>query len=175
MKRLDYLFKQYENILGWYKHSETKSNFLVSVNTLMVGVINGLLFVGVDKMAQVNETYTGSLWCLLALCGLSLVGSYLYILKAIWARHHGKTVTLDDNEKLWFFGHAASMTKEQHKRLVDNWSEPAMEETMVTQNYILSCNVNQKYDALNRAISLTIISLILLFILGITYAAAITS
>ena len=52
MTRLDFLFQQYGNILDWYKQSETKSSFLVTINTLVVGVVNALVFVGVDKVAD---------------------------------------------------------------------------------------------------------------------------
>jgi len=46
---------------------------------------------------------------------------------------------------------------------------------MLAQNFILSRNVRVKFDSLNRAISLTIISLILLFALGIAYAIAVAN
>jgi hypothetical protein len=172
MNRLQYLFNQYANILDWYKQSETKSNFLVTINTLVVGVVNGLVFVGVDKVARVKAVYGVSIWCLLALCGLSLVGSYLLILKAVWARHRGEVIQLEDTEKLWFFGHVAGMSRDEHKELLTQWSEEKLEATMSAQIYILSRNVNLKYDSLNMAISLTIVSLILLFFLGIAYAIA---
>ena len=46
---------------------------------------------------------------------------------------------------------------------------------MSAQNFILSKNVSIKFDALNRANSLTIVSLILLFALGIAYAMAVAN
>lgn len=174
MTRLEYLFNQYGNILDWYKQAETKSSFLVTVNTLVVGVVNGLVFVGVDKVSHVKNIYSVAIWILLSMCGLSLVGSYLFILRAVWARHHREAEkNLTDKEKLWFFGHLASMSRDQHKTLLNQFSEEHLEATMSAQNFILSHNVNTKYNSLNFAISLTIISVILLFALGIAYAIAV--
>lgn len=58
MTRLDYLFKQYENILSWYNQSENKAKYLVSINTLIIGATNGLVFVGTDKVSVVRPLYT---------------------------------------------------------------------------------------------------------------------
>jgi len=175
MTRLEFLFSQHGNILDWYKQSETKSSFLVTINTLVVGVVNALVFVGVDKVALVKNVYGFSVWSLLALCGLALVASYLFILKAVRARHRGEVINLSDREKFWFFGHIASMSQDEHKKLMGQWSEENLEATMSAQNFILSKNVSIKFDSLNRAISLTIVSLILLFGLGIAYAIAVAN
>jgi len=58
MTKLDYLFKHYENLLDWYKQSEEKGKFLVTLNTLVVGVVNGLVFIGADKVRAVGLLYT---------------------------------------------------------------------------------------------------------------------
>lgn len=175
MTRLEFLFQQYENILNWYKQSETKSSFLVTINTFVVGVVNALVFVGVDKVARVKDVYSFLVWSLLALCGLTLIASYLFILNAVWARHRGEVIKVSDQEKFWFFGHVASMSPDEYKKLMSQWSEQNLEATMSAQNFILSRNVSVKFDSLNRAISLTIISLILLFALGIAYAIAVAN
>ena len=73
MTRLDYLFKQYENILSWYNQSENKAKYLVTINTLIVGATSGLVFVGADKVSVVRPLYTMRIWFLLALSGLALV------------------------------------------------------------------------------------------------------
>jgi hypothetical protein len=77
MTRLDYLFKQYQNVLGWYKQSEEKAKFLVTLNTVVVGVVNGLVFVGAAKVREVGLVYTIPIWVLLALSGVALIGSYV--------------------------------------------------------------------------------------------------
>lgn len=45
MTKVEYLFKQFETILGWYKQSEEKAKFLVGLNTLVIGVVNGRCFI----------------------------------------------------------------------------------------------------------------------------------
>ena len=67
------------------------------------------------------------------------------------------------------------MSQDEHKKLMGQWSEENLEATMSAQNFILSKNVSIKFDSLNRAISLTIVSLILLFGLGIAYAIAVAN
>ena len=173
--RLEYLRAQYENILGWYKQSEEKAKFLVTINTLVVGVVNGLVFVGAEKIATVRRVYTVSLWVLLLLSGLALIGSYLFILRAVWARHGGEVLKLKDHERLWFFGDIAAMSREEHQKLLDDWSEEHLEASLSAQNYILSRNVKTKYDSLNLATSLTIVALVLLFILGVTYGLTVSN
>lgn len=175
MTKLDYLFKQFETILGWYKQSEEKAKFLVGLNTLVVGVVNGLVFVGADKMRAVRDVYSIPIWLLLGLSGTALVASYLFILRAMWPRHHARDLTLKSSEKLWFFGDVASMSKEEHRNTMDNWTEHDVEATMVAQNYILSRNVWVKHEALNWAIALTIVALVLLFGLGLAYGIAVAN
>jgi len=173
MDRLTYLFKQYDTILGWYKQAEAKSTILHAINGLLVGVLNGLVFVGVDKVSGLRHFYGGLIWILLTLTAFCVVGSYLFMLKAVWARHHGKEPPLSNSEKLWFFGHIAELSRETYKQQLDPFDPAKIEATMLAQNQILAHNVVTKFDALNSAISLTIVAIILFFGLGLAYASAI--
>jgi Family of unknown function (DUF5706) len=173
MTKLDYLLKQYETVLGWYKQSEEKASFLMTLNTLAVGVVNGLVFIGADNIRTVRSFYAWPIWILLALSGLALVGSFLFILRAMWPRHHAIDNSLQHRERIWFFGDIASMTREEHREALANWTERDLEATLVTGNHILARNVWIKHEALNRAIALTIVALILLFALGVAYGIAV--
>jgi hypothetical protein len=115
----------------------------------------------------------GCIKVLLVITAVCVVGSYLFMLKAVWARHHDHGPPLPDKEKLWFFGHVGSMTRENYGRLLNPFVEADIEATMLAQNHILSRNVATKYDALNYAITLTIVAIILFFVLGIVYAATV--
>lgn len=172
MTRLDYLFKQYENILGWYKQAEEKNRFVVTMNAVGVGVVNGLVFLGVDKAKDAGVIYTNVLWTLLALCGLSLLGSYCLILVANWARHRVRKDGTKAEERLWFFGHIAEMNLREHELAMADWTLPRMEAAMIAQNRILSVNVKKK---LNDASVLTAAGFVFVFLLGMTYALAITN
>jgi hypothetical protein len=175
MNRLDYLLKQYENILGWYKQAEEKAKFLVTVNTIVVGVVNGLVFIGADKVRLVRPLYTMPIWVMLSLAGVALVGSYLFILRAMWPRHHMRDASLNYSQRMWFFGDIASMTRQDYGAAVADWCEQAFEETLIAQNHILSTNVWTKHEALNWAIAFTIVALILLFGLGLAYGIAVAN
>lgn len=175
MTRLEYLFKQYENVLDWYKQSEDKAKFLVTLNTLVVGVVNGLVFVGADKVRSVGLVYTVPIWFLLALSGAALVGSYLFILRAIWPRHHSRDTSIEKSARMWFFGDVASMTRQDYAAVVGEWTEQDVERTMMAQNHILSKNVWTKHEALNWAIACTIVALILFFALGVAYGIAVAN
>lgn len=173
MTKLEYLFKQFETILGWYKQSEEKAKFLVGVNTFVIGVVNGLVFVGADKIQAVRKAYPIPLWLLLGLSGIALIASFLFILRAMWPRHHSRNLTLEPVEKLWFFGDIAGMSRNEHRSAMANWTAQDLEKTMEAQNYILSKNVWDKHQALNWAIAFTIIALVLLFALGLAYGIAV--
>ena len=175
MTRLDYLFKQYENVLGWYKQSEEKAKFLVTLNTVVVGVVNGLVFVGADKVREVGRVYTIPIWVLLALSGVALAGSYVFILRTLWPRHHALDVSLKNSERMWFFGDVASMTRQDYGTAIAECSNEDIEQTMIAQNHILAGNVWTKHEAINWAIVFTIVALILLFALGVAYGIAITN
>jgi hypothetical protein len=116
--------------------------------------------------------YSTPVWLLLGLSGAALVGSYLYILWAMWPRHHVRTLTASAAENLWFFGDIAAMSKDEHRNAMSKWAEPDVVAMLVSQNYILSKNVWVKHEALNRAILLTIAALVLLLALGLVYGVA---
>ena len=175
MTKLDYLLGQYENILGWYKQSEEKAKFLVTLNTFVVGVVNGLVFVGAEKVRSAQLHYTMPIWLLLAVSGVALIGSYLFILRAMWPRHHSLDASLKVSERLWFFGDIASLTKQDYSAAVADWTEQDLEATMINQNHILSTNVWIKHEALNWAIAFTIVALIFLFGLGVAYGFAVAN
>lgn len=172
MTRLEYLNRQYDVILGWYKQSEEKARFLVTINTVIAGIVNGLVFLAPEKLTQAKAVYTAPVCILLILSSVALIGSCVFILRAVWARHRGWSATLKPTERLWFFGDIAAMTREEHEKLVRDWSEEQMEATMTVQNHILAGNARKKFDALNVAISLTVASLMLLFALGFAYTAS---
>jgi hypothetical protein len=175
MNRPEFLGKQYENILGWYRQAEDKSKFLVTINTFAGGLVNALLLVASNKVARVGALYSFSIWGLLLLTAIALVASFIFILIAVYARHRGSEPELNSNEKLWFFGHIAEMTREDYQARMRNCSAADIEATMTAQNHILAGNVKTKFDALNRAMALTIATLILLFLLGVACAMASTN
>jgi hypothetical protein len=67
------------------------------------------------------------------------------------------------------------MTREEHKAALITWTEQNLEETLIAQNHILSRNVWAKHEALNWAIALTIVALVLLFALGMAYGIAVAN
>jgi hypothetical protein len=173
MSQLEFLFKQHETILSWYYQAESKGTLLHAINGALVAALNGLVFVGADKFREVHVTYGQGLKVLLVLTSVCVVASYLFMLKAVWARHHGRQPPLTDRQKLWFFGHVAAIPRETYERLLDPFDEHDIVVTMLAQNHILSRNVATKFDALNWAISLTIAGIVLFFILGMVYALAV--
>jgi hypothetical protein len=175
MTRLDYLFKQHESIIGWYKQSEEKAKFLVSLNTLAVGVVNGLVFLGADKIKSARLLYTAPIWLLLALSGMALISSYLLTLRAMWPRHYWRDASLKRSQRMWFFGDVASMSREDFAATMAEWSEQDLEQTLVAQNRILSKSVWTKHESLNWAIAFTIVALMLLFGLGVAYGIAVVN
>ena len=175
MTKLKYLLAQYKNFLGWYKQSEEKAKFLVTLNTLVIGVVNGLVFIGADKVKTVQLVYSIPIWLLLVLSGIALLGSYLFILRAMWPRHHARDLALKASERSWFFGDVASFTRQDFRAEIADWSEQKLEATLTVQNHILAHNVWIKHEALNWAIAFTIVALMLLVVLGVAYGIAVAS
>lgn len=173
MSKLDFLFRQLDTLLAWYRQAEEKAKFLVGVNTLGVGVVNALVFVGSEEIGGVRDLYSRPLWLLLGACALALAAFYLLVLRAIWPRHHAADGPLPPDERLWFFGHIAARTLEAHRAAMAGWNEEKLEASLVAQNHALSRNVWIKHEALGHATVCTVIALVLLLALGMTYALAI--
>jgi hypothetical protein len=87
----------------------------------------------------------------------------------------GSDTSLELSERIWFFGDIAAMTRGEHEKAMVDWTEQHLEATMIAQNYILSTNVWIKHEALNWAIALTIVALVLLFALGVAYGFAVAN
>jgi hypothetical protein len=66
MTRIEYLFRQFETIYEWYKRAEDKAGLLIGLNTLALGVVNGLVFVGADGIRAAQGLYTPVIGALLA-------------------------------------------------------------------------------------------------------------
>jgi Family of unknown function (DUF5706) len=175
MTRIEYLFKQFETIYEWYKRAEDKAGLLIGLNTLALGVVNGLVFVGADEIRAVQGFYTPWIGALLALAGLALVASYLQVLRAVRSRHDVGDTATEPAERLWFFGDIAAMSREQHREAMATWDERTLERSLLSQVHILSRNVVAKHAALNRAVTCTVTALLLLLALGIVYGVAVAS
>jgi Family of unknown function (DUF5706) len=179
MTRIEYLFRQLEMIYEWYKRAEDKAGLLIGLNTLALGVVNGLVFVGADEIRAVRGLYTPLIAGLLALAGLALIASYLQLLRVVRSRHDvgddvGDMAT-EPTDRLWFFGDIAGMSREQHREAMAAWDERTLERSLLSQVHILSRNVVAKHTALNRAVTCTVIALLLVLALGIAYGVAVGS
>jgi len=180
MTKIDFLLRQVDTTLAWYKQSEDKAKFLVTINTAVVGVsTSGLVFVSSDNAQAAGQLLTGGVGALLLALGISLLLSFMCILRAVWARHHTLDRSLPDTRRLWFFGDVAGMSRERHTRAIGELTEESLpshlEEMLVSQSHIFSTNVWRKHQALNWAIVFTVVAIGLLFVLGVAYASVIVS
>jgi Family of unknown function (DUF5706) len=175
MTKIEYLFKQFETIHEWYKRAEDKAGSLIGLNTLVLGAVNGLVFVGAGEIRAAKDVYTPLIGGLLALAGLALVASYLQVLRAVRSRHDPGRIATEPVERLWFFGDIAAMSREQHREAMAGWDERSLERSLLSQIHILSRNVAIKHTALNRAVACTVIALLSLLALGIAYGVAVAS
>jgi hypothetical protein len=164
--------------LTWYKQSEDKAKFLVTINTVVVGVVNGLVFVNGSKTQGVAGLLVGRVGILLFALGISLLLSFACVLRAVWARHHVLDKSRPNVERLWFFGDIAGMSHAQHANaiadLTDDNFPKHLEAMLVSQSHIFATNVWHKHQALNWAIVFTIIAVGLLFVLGVGYASVLS-
>jgi len=178
MTKSDFLLRQLESTLGWYRQSEDKAKFLVAINTTVVSVTSGLVFVAADRARAPGHLFDGLAAWLLLLLGLALLLSFVFILSAVWARHSARDDALPDADRLWFFGDVAHLSAARHRQAVESLTDEALpahlEAMLASQSHILSANVWRKHQALNFAIVFTVLSVALLFALGIAYAGLIT-
>jgi hypothetical protein len=147
----------------------------VSIDTAAVSVACGLVFVGADDAVFTVALLGEPVGILLLLLGLSIVLSFSCILIVLWARHDTRRSGLPEARRLLFFGDVASLTREQHADATASLTEASLpthlEAMLTTQSHILSQNVLRKHRALNGAIVFTMSAVILLFVLGVAYAA----
>jgi hypothetical protein len=176
MTKIEFLKAQLGDTLDWYTRSEEKAKFLLSVDTAVVSVCTGLIFVGADDAAFVAAFLRGPmLWLLLAL-GLTVVLSFAGILDVLWARQATRDTNAPQADRLWFFGDIAEMSRERHATAIVALSDATLstrlEAMLISQCHTLSVNVVRKHRALNWAISSTMAAVVLLFALAATYALA---
>ena len=167
MTKLDYLFKQYENVLYWQQHAQQLSRFVLAINTAIVGIFNGLYFAGNGKLAEKITIDNPLAIALLALCSLALIASFLFFFRSIWAKHNKGPEQLDTNEKLWFFGHVASMSKDSFFEALKEWSEEDAISSLQSQIHIVSGNLRSRFTNVNISFTCTGIALVSLFFIGI--------
>jgi hypothetical protein len=175
MTKAEFLFAQLDTTLGWYKQSEEKAKFLVTINTAVVGIANGLLVINAPKGQGYSPVLEGPVGLLLVALSVSLLLSFAFILRAVWARHHTLNQSAPEIERLWFFGDIASMQRERHAQLVASLAEATLpshlEAMLVSSSHILSTNVWRKHQALNWAIVFTIVAVGLLLFFGIAHVS----
>jgi len=173
MTKIDFLLRQTESTLAWYKQSEDKAKFLVTINTVIVGIVNGMVFAGCSKVPGLLGSLGGRL--LLWALGISLLLSFACVLRAVWARHHVLDRSRPNVERLWFFGDIAEMSREKHAEaimgLTDDELSKHFELMLISQSHIFSTNVWHKHQALNWAIVFTILAVGMLFAVGVAYAS----
>lgn len=176
MTKTDFLLRQLDSTLGWYRQSEEKAKFLVAINTTVASVASGLVFVATDRA---GSRFDGVAALLLLLLGLALLLSFGFILHAVWARHTARDDALPDTARLWFFGDVARLPPDRHRQALESLTEEALpgqlEAMLASQSRILSAHVWRKHQALNLAIVFTVLSVGLLFALGIAHAGLITA
>jgi hypothetical protein len=176
MTKVDFLLRQVDTTLVWYKQSEDKAKFLVTINTAVVTVASSLIFVSSGNPQAVGQLRAVTV--LLLVLGVSLLFSFICILRAVWARHNKLDSSLPEVRRLWFFGDVASMSDQQHAHAVGELTEESLpshlEAMLVSQSHIFSTNVWRKHQALNWAIVFTILSVVLLLALGVAHAITIS-
>lgn len=180
MTKIDFLLRQVDTTLAWYKQSEDKAKFLVTINTAVVAVAtSGLVFVSSDNAQAAGQLLAGRVGALLLVLGISLLLSFMCILRAVWARHQTLDRSLPDIRRLWFFGDVAGMSREHHAQAIGELTEESLplhlEAMLASQSHIFATNVWRKHQALNWAIVFTVVAIGLLFILGVAYASVIVS
>ena len=178
--KIDFLLRQVDSTLAWYKQSEDKAKFLVTINTAVVGVAtSGLVFVSSDNAQAAGQLLAGRVGAFLLVLSISLLLSFMFILRAVWARHQTLDRSLPDIRRLWFFGDVAGMSRQQHSQAIGELTEQSLpshlEAMLASQSHVLATNVWRKHKALNWAIVFTVVSIGLLFVLGVAYASVIAS
>jgi hypothetical protein len=84
MTKIDFLFRQVDTMLVWYKQSEDKTKFLITINTAVVTVASSLVFVSSGKTHAAELLLDGQVSALLLVL-VSLLLSFGCILRAVWA------------------------------------------------------------------------------------------
>lgn len=173
MTRLEYLLRQSEAVGEWYRRAEDKARFVIGLDTVLLGVVNGLVFVGAEEARALRGSFAPLVGILLVLAGAALAASCLLVLQAVRSRHEARDAEASPMERMWFFGDIAAMSRAQHREAMAAWDEAGFERSLISQNHVLSRHVAAKYVAVNRAAACSIVALLLLFALGLVYGWAV--
>ena len=167
ISKLDYLFKQYDNLLFWHKHVQDLSKFLFAVNAVVIGIINGLFFLSDEKFSDKVSGNENQAKILVLLCALTMLISFLFLFRSIWAMHRKKPDNLRPSEEIWFFGHIAELSFSEFTSRIEDWSPDHALEALKSQIHIVSRHLKTRYDSINMGFTFTGISLLLLLAVGL--------
>lgn len=175
MTRHEFLTARLAETLAWYRHCEEKAKFVIAINTTLVSVFAGLVFVAGDKRMQVLAPAPRG-WVVLLLSSLAVcvLCALISVLRVLWARHSTVDTALPDVRRLWFFGDVAGMSRDDYTRALTTVEGAAfdadVEAMLVSQNHLLATTVLRKHRALNWANGFTMVALACLFLLGVFVA-----
>jgi hypothetical protein len=175
MTRLEYLLHQFETVSEWYRRAENKARFAIGLDTVLLGVVNGLVFVGADEARAPRGAFAPLVGALLVLAGGALAASCLLVLQAVRSRHGVRDAEAPPAERIWFFGDIAEMSRAQHREIMAAWNEAGFGQSLISQIHVLSRNVTAKYVAVNLATAFSVAALLRLFALGLIYGWAVAT
>jgi hypothetical protein len=175
---LEYLRRQYLNVMEWYKSADSKAQILLGVNGALVSLI-GITFFAVPN--QLVERFSVmSLWTviLLSAAGFCITGSIICGVRAIYANlsnarisriHSDINLNPDDSstygpEGMWWFGFIGQIVASARARpavyakrklaikkfLLENADAQFESEALASQITVLAENTLMKFRWVNR-------------------------
>lgn len=172
MTRLEYLLRQSEAVGEWYRRAEDKARFVIGLDTVLLGVVNGLVFVGAEEARAARVVRAAGRYPAGArrsrAGGLLPTGAAGGAFASRGPRRRGLADGADVVLRR-YRGDEPRAASRGHGRL----DEAGFERSLISQNHVLSRHVAAKYVAVNRAAACGIVALLLLFALGLVYGWAV--
>jgi hypothetical protein len=182
---VDYLRRVYGHVFEWYRIADTKGQVLLSVDGILVTVLGGAVFGEPEKIAQRTGQFGWETWFLLALAGLSVVGSIgaaVMCLRSRLADAHIDRVLHEfdvdpsrpetyNPRVAWWFGTLARLERAGTEHLLRRADQSFEADALSSEVWLLSRNVLTKHRWANTGWLLTAFVLVSLVATAASYVA----
>jgi hypothetical protein len=173
----------FSNVLEWYKSADSKAQILLTVDGVFLSFLTGSLFLKRSDLRGVIEVFGTETWVFLGVMVMTLIGSIGAALACLSSRigipqnlqNHiadvrSKEGTVIRPEIMWFFGMVAQLN--DPRRFQERMRAMTVEDeinALASEIFLVSKNVLNKHQWLNRGVFLITIALLLFLAAGVSY------
>jgi hypothetical protein len=177
---VEYSRRLWANTIEWYRNADTKAQILLGLNGILVAAVAGSVLKNPSDLTAVAARFGPETWVSLGLTGLTLAGSVVSALLALWSRtastEHLKEPPSRPGAQgeypprvMWYFQFIAALDLDRFARQLAQVDQAYEIQALASQIHAVSKNVTKKHAWVNRGVLLAGLSLLCLLATTTSY------